>query len=72
MESVERSAAPIHSRHLRPEARDTLRRILIRDDADRNAIASHLPRDRDERGNDRTDIIDMLTMDPGGAAEGLW
>jgi hypothetical protein len=52
---------------LDPEARDTLRRILIRDKGDRDAIASQLLRYRDERGNDWADIIDMLTMYPGGA-----
>jgi hypothetical protein len=45
-------------------ARDTLRRVLIRDHADRDAVASHLMRYRDERGDDWADIIDMLTMYP--------
>jgi len=44
-------------------ARDTLRRVLIHDQADRDAISSQLLRYRDERGNDWADIIDMLTMD---------
>jgi hypothetical protein len=47
-----------------PQARDTLRRALIRDQADRDAIASQLLRYRDGRGDDWADIIDMLTMYP--------
>jgi hypothetical protein len=49
---------------LDPKARDTLRRALIRDQADRDAIASQLLRYRDGRGQDWADIIDMLTMHP--------
>ena len=49
---------------LDPKARDDLRRLLIRDQADRDAIASQLLRYRDERGDDWADIIDMLTMYP--------
>ena len=49
---------------LDPKARDTLRRVLIHDQADRDAIASQLMRYRDGRGDDWADIIDMLTMDP--------
>ncbi len=37
---------------LDPPARDKLRRVLIRDQADRDAIASDLLRYRDERGDD--------------------
>jgi hypothetical protein len=44
--------------------RDTLRRVLIRDQADRYAIASQLLRYRDEGDDDWADIIDMLTMHP--------
>ena len=47
------------------KARDDLRRVLIRDQADRDAISSRLMRYRDERGDDRDDIIGMLTMYPG-------
>jgi len=47
---------------LNPDARDTLRCILIHDEADRDAIASQLIRYRDERGGAWADIIDMLTM----------
>ena len=54
---------------LNPKARDDLRRALIHDLADRDAIASQLLRYRDGHGDDRADIIDMLTMHPG-AAEG--
>ena len=46
------------------KARDTLRRVLIGDQADRDAVSSQLLRYRDERGDDWADIIDMLTMDP--------
>jgi hypothetical protein len=49
---------------LDPKARDTFRRFLIRGQADRDAIASQLPRYRDGRGDDWADIIDMLTMHP--------
>jgi hypothetical protein len=49
---------------LDPKARDDLRRVLIRDQADRDAIASKLLRYRDGRGDDWADIIDMLTMYP--------
>jgi hypothetical protein len=47
---------------LDPKARDALRRVLIRDQADRDAIASDLLRYRDGHGNDWADIIDMMTM----------
>jgi len=47
-----------------PKARETLRRVLIHDQADRDAIVSRLLRYRDERGDDWADIIDMLTMYP--------
>jgi hypothetical protein len=40
-------------RMLDPKARDKLRRVLIRDDADRN-----------ENGKGWADIIDLLTMYP--------
>ena len=49
---------------LDPKARDTLRRILIRDQADRDGIASRLMRYRDQNGQDWADIIDFLTMYP--------
>ena len=49
---------------LDPKARDTLRRVLIHDQADRDAIASRLMRYRDQNGQDWADIIDMLTMYP--------
>ena len=45
-------------------ARDKLRRVLIRDQADRDAIASTLLRYRDAHGDDWADIIDLLTMYP--------
>jgi hypothetical protein len=45
---------------LDPLGRDALRNVLIRDQADRDAIASQLLRYRDERGDDWADIIDVL------------
>jgi hypothetical protein len=49
---------------LDPKARDALRRVLIRDQADRDAVASQLLRYRDGHGDDWADVIDMLTMYP--------
>jgi hypothetical protein len=49
---------------LDPNSRDTLRRVLTHDQADRDAIASQLLRYRDGRGDDWADIIDMMTMHP--------
>jgi hypothetical protein len=49
---------------LDPKARDDLRRVLIHDQAERDAIASQLLRYRDGRGDDWADIIDMLTLHP--------
>ena len=44
---------------LDPTARDDLRRALIRDQADRDAIASQLMRYHDENGQGWADIIDL-------------
>src|SRR6476646_2087435 len=49
---------------LDPLTRDALRRVLIHDQADRDAVASQLLRYRDGHGADWADIIDMLTMHP--------
>ena len=49
---------------LDPKARDHLRRVLIHDQADRDAIASDLLRYRDRHGDDWADIIDFQTMHP--------
>jgi hypothetical protein len=46
------------------KSRDDLRRVLIRDDADRDGIASQLMHHRDQTGQDWADIIDLLTMYP--------
>jgi hypothetical protein len=46
------------------KARDTLRRVLIHDQADRDTVTSQLLRYRDGHGDDWADIIDMLTMLP--------
>jgi hypothetical protein len=50
---------------LDPLLRDTLRRVLIHDQADRDAISSQLLRYRDGHGDDWADIIDLLTLHPG-------
>ena len=47
-----------------PRARDTLRRVLIRDQADRDAVSSQPLRYRDRHGDDWADVIDFLTMHP--------
>ena len=49
---------------LDPLTRDALRRVLIHDQADRDAVSSQLLRYRDGPGDDWADIIDMLTMHP--------
>jgi hypothetical protein len=49
---------------LDPKARDDLRRVLIRDHADRDAIAMELMRYRDENGQRWADVIDFMTMYP--------
>jgi len=49
---------------LDPLTRDALRRVLIQDQADRDAVSSQLLRYRDGHGDDWADIIDMLTMHP--------
>jgi hypothetical protein len=49
---------------LDPKARDDLRRVLIRDQTDRDAISSRVMHYRDKNGQDRADIIDFLTMYP--------
>jgi hypothetical protein len=51
-------------RTLSPSAREHLRSVLIRDQAERDAIASRLMRYRDQNGQDWADIIDFLTMYP--------
>jgi hypothetical protein len=49
---------------LDPLARDALRRVLIHDQADRDAIASLLMRYHDENGQGWADTIDLLSMHP--------
>jgi hypothetical protein len=49
---------------LTPSAHEHLRDVLIRDQADRDAIASRLMRYRDQNGQGWADIIDFLTMYP--------
>ena len=51
-------------RSLDPRGRDTLRRVLIRDQGDRDEIALQLLRYRDAVGYELADIIYMLTMHP--------
>ena len=47
---------------LSPRTRDLLRRVLVRDDVDRDVIASTLLRYQDPAGEELADIIDSLTM----------
>ena len=49
---------------LTPSAREHLRRVLIRDQDDRDGVSSQLLRYRDGHGDDWADIIDMLVMNP--------
>ena len=49
---------------LDPPARDALRRVLIRDQADRNEIATEVLRYRLSAGDELAEIIDALTMHP--------
>jgi hypothetical protein len=51
-------------RTLSPAAREHLRRVLMHDQADREAIDSQLLRYRDQNGQDWADSINMLTMHP--------
>ena len=51
-------------RGLSPPAREHLRDVLIRDQADRDEIASALMRYRDQNGQAWADIIAFLTMYP--------
>jgi hypothetical protein len=47
------------------KTRDSLRRDLIRDQADRDAISFRLMPYRDRNGQDSAEIIDFLTTYPG-------
>jgi hypothetical protein len=47
---------------LSQSARAHVRRVLVRDPADRDAIAPRLMRYRGQNGQDWADIIDFLTM----------
>jgi hypothetical protein len=49
---------------LDPKTRDGLRNVLIRDQANRDAISARLMRYRDQNSDDWADIIDSLTMHP--------
>jgi hypothetical protein len=49
---------------LSPTARDKLRRVLILDQPDRDAIASELLRYGDANGQEWADVIDTLTIHP--------
>jgi hypothetical protein len=55
---------------LNPSAREHLGSVLIRDQADRDAIASRLMRYRDQNGQGWADIIDLLTMYPDARRRG--
>ena len=69
MASDDRDLRSLHET-LDPKARDTLRRVLIHDQPDRDAIASNLLRYRDELGDGWADIIDMHDASGGSAAGG--
>jgi hypothetical protein len=49
---------------LSPSARDKLRRVLILDQPERDAIATELLRYRDANGDGWADVIDTLSMYP--------
>jgi hypothetical protein len=49
---------------LSPRNRELLRRVLVRDHADRDEIAQHLLRFGDQNSRDWADVIDALTLDP--------
>ena len=51
-------------RSLDPKLRDSLRRLLVRDQADRDAVSSHLLHYRDHAGDTMVEIVDMLTLHP--------
>jgi hypothetical protein len=55
---------------LDPKARDDLRRVLVRDQADRDAISSRLMRYSDQNGDDWAGINDFLTMWPDARRQG--
>jgi hypothetical protein len=48
---------------LPPDARDDLRRLLIRDQPQRDAISAQLLRRRTVGANDLAELIDMLSLD---------
>jgi hypothetical protein len=62
--SVERADLRAILETLGPNARVAFRRVLIHDEADRDAISSRLMRYRDENGQRWADIIDFLRMWP--------
>ena len=55
---------------LRPPARDKLRHVLTRDQADGDGIAAELMSYGDANGDDWADVIDMLAMYPDTAQGG--
>jgi hypothetical protein len=55
---------------LSPSARAHLRYVLIRDQADRDAISSRPMRYREQNGQDRADIIDFFDDVPGRSTAG--
>jgi hypothetical protein len=61
-------------RTLSPSAREHLRSVLIRDQADRDAIASSLLRYRDERGTAWANLVDSSRsiLSSGAAMSGSW
>jgi hypothetical protein len=55
---------------LSPSARDNLRRVLILDQPDRDAISSELLRYGDANGDGWAEVIDTLSDMPGRSAQG--
>ena len=56
---------------LDPLTRDALRRVLIHDQANRDAVGSQLLRYRDRRDDDWAHIIDFLTLHPEARRKAL-
>lgn len=50
-------------RQLPPDARDSLRRLLTANQADRDAAAERLLREQTQHTSNLADLIDMLSLD---------
>lgn len=51
-------------RRLDPAAREDLRRLLVRDQPDRDAVAAQLLRKQTPGADGMADLLDMLSLDP--------